>query len=166
MNNLNTNQNYMYPQNASPNAVSINIISPQAYGSTPNCTQPIQTGNFYPMYGTNVNPSLPLYPANYNNMINTPYTQYQNSPMNAYGDTNLMEKTKNPTVEDKTETQETEKTEEKKDKNKKEKKITPLTNEYVQSLENYMNNDNPKIRLIAAKDLMERFKEIIDHFII
>ena len=59
--------------------------------------------------------------------------------------------TTNTTINNQNETKE--KTDEKT------KKITPLTNEYVQSLENYMNNDNPKVRLIGTKELLERFKE-------
>ena len=49
-------------------------------------------------------------------------------------------------------------TESKKDKDKKQS-IVPLTNEYIMSLENYLNDSNPKVRLIAAKEIMQRFKE-------
>ena len=34
-----------------------------------------------------------------------------------------------------------------------------LTDDYIKSLENYMNNENPKIRLIGTKEVLERFKE-------
>ncbi len=132
-------------QGANPNAVAINIFTPQAYGTNPNVAQ--NQGNFYSMYGQNPNPNLPLYPANYNNLINN---QMQNQPaanneMNAAGQTELKEKTGSP--------------EEKKDKKTEEKSITPLSDDYVKSLENYLNNNNPKVRLIGAKELMERFKE-------
>ena len=43
--------------------------------------------------------------------------------------------------------------------NAKTKKVVPLTDDYIKSLENYMNNENPKIRLIGAKEVLERFKE-------
>ena len=144
---------YCAPQ--SPNAVSINIYSPTAYGSGVGCSAPqnvtpVYPNGFYSMYGQNPMPYLPYYPQNYNNMI-----QQQNSllpnGLNAVSDTNLK----------KTSGTDEKNVEEKKSDNKKEekKKIIPLTDEYVKSLENYMNNDNPKIRLIGVRDLLERFKE-------
>ena len=170
-----------------PNAVNINIINPQAYGTTSGATCPINNGNngFYSLYGQNQNPNLPLYPQNYNNLAlqqnyaQNPYMQAPNaSQMGAHqgfapyqiaqdsqkqGQTsnldsinqasmtnsaNFAEKTPNAqesTTEQTTET--------------KTKKVVPLTDEYVKSLENYLNNNNPKIRLIGAKELLERFKE-------
>ena len=138
-------QGMQNPINGGANAVSINIIQPQAYASAPN-TQ--TTPGFYSMYQPNTNPNMPLYPMNYNNMIGQ--NPYDNA-RNAFNDTNLKEKTPNPT-EDKDE----KKTDKKKDK---QKSITFLTDDYIKSLENYFNNDNPEIRLIAAKQLLERFKE-------
>lgn len=44
-------------------------------------------------------------------------------------------------------------------KTKKEKEVTELTDEYIQTLENYLNNDNPEVRLMGAKQLLARFKE-------
>lgn len=163
MNNLTPNQN-IYPQNMSPNAVSINIVAPQAFANAP-ATNPLNNGNFYSMYGVNQNPALPLYPANYNNMIHSPAQMQPQQPqqnqannsLNNANQTNLYEKTGDgkPLEENSSE-----KTENNKDsKDKEPKTITPLTDDYVKSLENYLNNDNPKIRLIAAKDVMERFKE-------
>jgi len=75
---LNNYQNVpIQPQN--PNAVSINIYSPQAFGQ--NGTQnPISYQNpegYYSMYGTNQMPNMPLYPANYNVPIN-----YSNNAQN------------------------------------------------------------------------------------
>lgn len=177
-------QNYMgsyqpqqcpYPQSGA-NAVSINIFTPQAYASAPNQPQNVNQDGFYSLYGANPNSNLPLYPMNYNNLAGakTPqvqpqnaYQQMQNMPLDAHqgmnqdtsnnalnranmaNNSNLISKTQND-IEDK-------KTEEKKDE--KTKKVTPLTDDYIKSLENYMNNDNPKIRLIGAKELLERFKE-------
>ena len=139
------NQNCMYPQNG-PNAVSINIFTPQAYGTQPVCnTQPVQ--NYYSMYGQNTQPNLPLYPQNYNNMIQP--SNIAGNALNAVNETNLVNKTNT--------TQET--TQEKTAKEEPKKTIIPLTDDYIKSLENYMNNENPKIRLIATKDVMERFKE-------
>lgn len=46
---------------------------------------------------------------------------------------------------------------EKKDE-KTEKKVV-LTDDYIKSLENYLNNENPKVRMMGAKEVMARFKE-------
>jgi hypothetical protein len=46
---------------------------------------------------------------------------------------------------------------EKKDLPKKD--IVLLTDEYIQTLENYLRNDNPDIKLMGAKELMKRFRE-------
>ena len=51
-----------------------------------------------------------------------------------------------------------------KEKQKKEpefhkEKIVQLTDDYIKTLENYMNNPNPKVREMAIKEIMERFKE-------
>lgn len=151
--------------NSGANAVSINIISPQAFATNPNGFNTMPQNNFYSMYGQNQNPALPLYPQNYNNLMNMqPMTNPINdlnstNAANAYSETNLLNKTAQEEIQPKAQEKE-EKAEEKTDKKEDKKKtITPLTDDYVKSLENYLNNDNPKIRLIGAKDLMERFKE-------
>ena len=43
--------------------------------------------------------------------------------------------------------------------NAKESKTVPLTDEYIKSLENYLNSQDSKVRLMGAKDVLERFKE-------
>ena len=47
----------------------------------------------------------------------------------------------------------------KNDKNTPKKDIVLLTDEYIKTLENYLRNDNPDIKLMGAKELMNRFKE-------
>ena len=47
---------------------------------------------------------------------------------------------------------------EKKDK-KSMKNIVQLTDEYIKTLENYLRNPNPEIKLMGAKELMQRFRE-------
>ncbi len=137
--------------NQGPNAVSINIYSPQAYGQGAACAaNPIQSQGYYPMYGQNINPNLPLYPANYNNMFNQNATLPNSNSLNSQNPTNLVGKTPN---------NETEKTNEDNKKDEETKTIVPLTDDYIKSLENYLNDSNPKVRLIAAKDVMQRFKE-------
>ncbi len=183
-----------------PNAVNINIVQPQAYGSASGCAS---VPNYYPLYQPNNNPNLPLYPMNYNNMIHYPMQRTQVQPQsqyathpdmlnsgfpvqqavnsnqgiqpqnqqtglgndaNAYNSTNLIGKTSNGSeisnknIQENIERKETSETKESKSKDK-EKTITILTDDYIKSLENYLNDSNPKVRLIAAKDIMERFKE-------
>ena len=45
------------------------------------------------------------------------------------------------------------------EKNMKKTKIVSLTNEYIMSLENYLNNPNTDIRLMAAKEILTRLDE-------
>ena len=44
-------------------------------------------------------------------------------------------------------------------KNTKEKQIVALTDEYINSLENYLNNPNQEIRLMASKEILTRLDE-------
>ena len=44
-------------------------------------------------------------------------------------------------------------------KNTKEQKIVALTDEYIMSLENYLNNPNDELRLMAAKEILTRLDE-------
>lgn len=41
----------------------------------------------------------------------------------------------------------------------KKKEVVPLTDEYIQTLESYMNNPNEHVRVTGVKQLMERFKD-------
>ena len=176
-------QNFFYPSptyypmpQQNPNAVNINIVSPQAYGSAPNgITSPVNSNGYYSLYNQNTMPNLPLYPQNYNNLMNNQYNtpvnynigqpqsanQQQSTQdlsglaRNAVDDASMNKNLQTVTEVNNTTTKETTAT----DKKEKTKKVTPLTDEYVKSLENYMNNNNPKVRLIGAKELMERFKE-------
>ena len=45
------------------------------------------------------------------------------------------------------------------EKNGTQKKIVALTNEYIMSLENYLNNPNIEMRLMAAKEILTRLDE-------
>ena len=47
---------------------------------------------------------------------------------------------------------------------KKQTKLVALTNEYIMSLENYLDNPNTEIRLMAAKDILTRFNEDRDRY--
>ncbi len=145
---LNNQQQYM-PQTmpmASCGAVSINIMNPTVGTTNPMC-QPYQNGVYqYPqgsLYGSQ--PMQMQYPMNYNNNVN-------NNSLNAVGDN------QNPTPPAPVETQTEAKTEEKKEEKKMKEKV-PLTDDYIKSLENYLNSQDSKVRLMGAKDVLERFKE-------
>ncbi len=143
--------NQSYAQTAqSPNAVSINIYSPQAYGTAQNTSMP--SGNYCPIYNPNQQQGAFYYPPNYNNNFNpSAFDSSRNLADNPIG----VQKT--PQQDNSAaNTSSNEKTE---PNNNETKVVTPLTDEYIKSLENYLNDSNPKIRLIGAKELMERFKE-------
>jgi hypothetical protein len=50
------------------------------------------------------------------------------------------------------------------EKHGKQTKIVALTNEYIMSLENYLNNPNTEIRLMAAKEVLTRLDEDKDRY--
>ena len=50
------------------------------------------------------------------------------------------------------------------EKNSKKTRVVALTNEYIMSLENYLNNPNTEIRLMAAKDILTRLDEDKDRY--
>lgn len=49
--------------------------------------------------------------------------------------------------------------EKEKQKNTKEKRVVALTDEYIMSLENYLNNQNSEVRLMASKEVLKRLDE-------
>ena len=50
------------------------------------------------------------------------------------------------------------------EKNAKQKRVVALTDEYIKSLENYLNNPNQEIRLMASKEILTRLDEDKDRF--
>ena len=50
------------------------------------------------------------------------------------------------------------------EKNGKQTRVIALTNEYIMSLENYLNNPNTEIRLMAAKEILTRLDEDKNRF--
>jgi hypothetical protein len=50
------------------------------------------------------------------------------------------------------------------EQNGKKTKVVALTNEYIMSLENYLNNPNTEIRLMASKEILTRLDEDKDRF--
>lgn len=49
-------------------------------------------------------------------------------------------------------------------KNSTQKRVVALTDEYIKSLENYLNNPNDEIRLMASKEILTRLDEDKDRF--
>lgn len=133
------------PQGCNPapaaSAVNIQIFNPVA-----NPTSQAPQYQTYPA----MQPAVPMYPATNlygaNNGMQNPYPMNYNSPINQTNNTTTVGNNDTNKTDDK-----------KKDDKKKEKVI--LTDNYIMSLENYLNNQDPKIRLTAAKELLERFKE-------
>lgn len=153
----NIQPNYQPPQQSPQlpvSAVNINIINPQAYGNgaTQTPAPPVQVPVPYPvqtqapqaLYPTSSiynNYAAPVqYPPNYNNNFNNTAMSKVDNSQN-------------------TQTDKTEKTDDTKKKDDKKKTKVLLTDDYIKSLENYLDNGSAKIRLMGAKELLERFKE-------
>lgn len=137
-------------------APSVGAVNIQIFNPTAN---PIQQPNqgFYQQ-----TPCYP-YPCNYNNMSFqpplqqqpqqiAPSNQGQNADVNALNDMNLN--ANNNGVAAKAEGEKGQKTE-----NTPKGPVVPLTDDYIKTLENYLNSQDKKIRLMGAKELFERFKE-------
>ncbi len=145
------NQQQYMPQavpTASCGAVSINIMNPTVGMTNPMC-QPYQNGVYqYPVASYYEGQQNRMqYPMNYNNNIN-------NNSLNAVSGDNTTPTPPAPAVEN---TQVKESQEDKKEEELKEK--VPLTDDYIKTLENYLNSQDSKVRLMGAKDVLERFKE-------
>lgn len=138
-------QNYNVGYNSTLHS---NIPSQQMNGQT--TAIPNTNGVNIIIYNPSVNPNG----ANFNNTYNTPNNNAQPGqayPQNYYinnlgaqplGANNLKDSA------NKTTTKDTPK-----------KEIVQLTDEYIKTLENYLRNPNPDIKLMGAKELMKRFRE-------
>lgn len=136
-----------YPAASIPgaNAVNIQIFNPVANAGpvTQNAMQP----------ATAMYPVSSIYGApNATAMASASYPMNYNAPINSY----KMEAPAEPAVKEAAEAPKEDKKEAEKTE-KKEKVL--LTDNYIKTLENYLNNEDPKIRLTAAKELLDRFKE-------
>ena len=116
------------------------------------------------IYNPSVNPTAGTV-ANSNNTYGTPMAYPQNyytqpskqPPSEAVAQAYLA----NSSIKDEVKTNENV-TAQKTDKTKEEThkaNIVQLTDDYVKTLENYLNNQNPKVREMGVKELFERFKE-------
>jgi len=178
-------QQFVYPRQipqAQPQA-SVGAVNIQIYNPTAN-PQGAMTQGVAPMYPqggfyTPI-PSTYSYPANYNNIgfqpqavqNATPITsnisgqpQISSMPKQAVSTQPIAPELKQaiappPSSAKEALPSQTEATKEDKNAKKEEKKpIIPLTDEYIKTLENYMNNNNPKVRLMGMREVLDRFKE-------
>jgi len=161
-------------QQYAPASVPMQNYAPQYY-------QPVQTQPQTPqssgvniiIYNPSVNPTAGTV-ANSTNSYNVPsQSTTPTSNANASASTNVsypanyytQEPKKTPTDEvaksylANTPIKETKPEEKKKEPETHKENIVQLTDDYVKTLENYMNNPNVKIREMAVKELMARFKE-------
>lgn len=144
----------VYPQNNSGATFNIGTQAPNTTnGISPNSANNVSSSNGVTIniIGASVNP----------NGANI-YNAAPQTPTQSYGRDYYMNNLANP-IANQTPTvpvgasglNNSEK--EKKDVAKKD--IVLLTDEYVKTLENYIRNDNPDIKLMGAKELMKRFRE-------
>lgn len=159
MNNVGYSPNNNYIPNAQVNtAAAVPYNAQQASTVNPNTqinngvTIPIDAQKAASSSGVNIviyNPSVNPNGANFNNTVNNAQSQ----PGQAYP-ANYYVNQPGPLAANGL------KEDEKKAEEKKPKKdIVQLTDEYVQTLENYLRNPNPDIKLMGAKELMKRFRE-------
>lgn len=128
-----------YPSiSPSVGAVNIQIFNPTA--NPQGFYQPVPVG---------------YYPYNYNNFYQLPNPSYQNQgQINPNMNQSMNVNAANNGIAAQAQGDNGKKTEEKKDKPK-----VALTDDYIKTLENYLNSQDKKIRLMGAKELFDRFKE-------
>lgn len=141
------------PSNAS--GATFNIGTP---AGTPGTTVPTggASGVTINIMGAGVYPNG----ANINNTYNTTSTPAQAYDKNYY--INNLAQPAQPVQQQQTPTvpvAATKINEQKDDKDLPKKDIVLLTDDYIRTLENYIRNDNPDIKLMGAKELMKRFRE-------
>ena len=146
---------------SSVGAVNIQIFNPTANGGVQHpqyqAQQPVmplyQNAS---LYGAQGETQAPAYPMNYNAQINQTQPQkHDKMTQNAVTPQNTPE---TAPKEEKEEVQKEAGNKVPEQQNNTKEKVI-LTDDYIRSLENYLNNQDPKIRLTAAKELLERFKE-------
>ena len=144
---VNPGQVQTYPVSGNAAAVNIQIFNPTANATPQGFYQPVAC-----------NP----YPCNYNNSLNNQVQYQAPNPSEAYSKnmtsdnaSQMMNNKDVSNVAGQGQGLEGAKTEEKKANTPK----VALTDDYVKTLENYLNSQDKKIRLMGARELFERFKE-------
>ena len=135
------------PQQVSPNKSSVGAVNIQIYNPTAGTNMPQYPHMQYPYMAPYPYPYMCPYPYQIPQQI--PATQGLNPPA----------QTINPPVTP-AENKPAQPPETKPAKPAEEKKsIVPLTNDYLGTLDNYLNNPNSRLRLMAIQEVLNRFKE-------
>lgn len=143
-------------QTAQTNSPAQYQTAPQVPAQQPPMTIPNSSN------GVNIiiyNPSVNPNGANFNNTYNAPSglpgqaypAPYYTNPVPATSTTQVQTPASTPIAN-------TPVSDDKKS-DKKMKDVVELTDDYIRTLENYLRNPNPDIKLMGAKELMKRFKE-------
>ncbi len=137
-----------------PNPYQSNPISAPQY-MNPTVVQPGVNGTSQPIVPANLQQMPQGYPPEYY-MNNYNYMQGQAIPNNVVEDqTENMDKSKGiiADIDSRIAAQQD------LEKNGKQKRVVNLTDEYIMSLENYLNNPNTEIRRMATKEILTRLDE-------
>lgn len=140
----------VYPQNNS--GATFNI------GNLPNGVQPNGANNVNSSNGVTIN----IIGASVNPNGANIYNAAPQAPVQTYGKDYYMNNLANPMPQQAPTVPVGASSLNNNEKDKKDvakKDIVLLTDEYVKTLENYLRNDNPDIKLMGAKELMKRFRE-------
>ncbi|MBR1976769.1 HEAT repeat domain-containing protein [bacterium] len=147
----------MYPQGLnipSGGAVNINIFNPTTTNGAPVYPQNTYYTNpatTYPAYVPQNAVNVPQMPAPQN-----AYPAVQTQQMNVQMPGAQQLQTQN--TQGANQTQQTAEAAPKQEE--KPKDVAPLNDEYIRTLENYLNDNDPKVRLMGTTELLNRFKEL------
>ena len=148
----------MYPQGVNipaGGAVNINIFNPTTTNGAPiypqntYYTNPATTYPAYVPQGAMMLPQMPA-PQNAYPAIQTQQTNVQIPAPQQMQSQDAQNLNQTPQTSQAGQTPQTE---------EKPANITPLNDEYIKTLENYLNDNDPKVRLMGATQLLDRFKE-------
>lgn len=143
-------------QNTSPQALQQNYVTPPAINIPPQ--NPNYAGVniqiFNPSVATPGGPS-PVY------NVNAPSYQSGQAPTGCYPSNYYTQQFNNTTPQGAVENKQPQTAETKKDEAKKTEKrqIVQLTDEYIKTLENYLNNQDKEVRMMGAKEVVARLQE-------
>ena len=152
---------YGYYTNPNQQAVmqpAKNADNEQSGGSYNSGTQNINTTNIYQTAPADSSPKQMVYPPQY--YLSEPVNSMQSAKDDLSDNNNTTEEADTETSKEIiTELDERQAAEKALEENGKKAKVVSLTNEYIMSLENYLNNPNTDIRLMAAKEILTRLDE-------
>ena len=113
---------------------------------------------------TQLSESVPNSDANYNNMTATPDGVQDNVPKDYSQDGMTKEEDLSKSTNIINDLNEREAKIQAEKNSAKQGNVVPLTDEYIKSLENYLNNPNDEIRLMASKEILTRLDEDKDRY--